>query len=66
MAKEIKTQRRGRAHLNGGLVPVTLRISAHDRDNFEHLARVYGSNLSEYLSRTLIDSSESILKLVGT
>lgn len=53
MAKEIKTQRRRRAQISSGLVPVTLRISAQDRDNFEHLARVHGSNLSEYLRALL-------------
>ncbi len=58
MAKEIKTQRRSRAQVSGGLVPVTLRISAQDRDNFEHLARVHGSNLSEYL-RALLDEYAS-------
>lgn len=56
--QEKKSKRRFRAQVSGNLVPVTIRIPAQDRDHLEHLARVNGSSMSEYL-RSLLDERES-------
>lgn len=50
--------KRSRTTEGGNLVPVTIRISAKDRDHLEHLARINSATLSEYI-RTLLDLQSS-------
>ena len=54
MGHERKQPQRSRVKNGSNLVPVTLRLSAQDRDHIAALARMHGSNVSQYL-RILID-----------
>ena len=51
----IKTRKRQRALESGNLVPVTLRLTAQDRDHMERVARHHGASLSEYLRDIIED-----------
>jgi hypothetical protein len=58
--QKIKSHQRQRVAAGTALVPVTLRLPARDRDCYERKARLYGSNLSEYLREILDEHSRQL------
>ena len=60
--QSIKRRRRQRAQESGNLIPVTLRMTAQDRDQMERAAHLRGSSLSEWL-RDVIDEHKTGVSL---